>query len=225
MAELNELADGVWTVESPVSFLGMHLTVTMTVLRLARGDLLVHSPVTLRPELRAEVEKLGTASHLYAPNTMHDSWIGEWSQAFPSARVHAPAELAKKRKDLRVDRVHGAPEPAFEGVIDEIAIKGFRLRESELLYRPARTLVVADLVHNIGRPEHWWTAFYSRRMGFYDRVALSRVIRWTAFDDKRAARASIDEVLSQPFDRLVLGHGAPLTSNAREALAAAYTWL
>jgi hypothetical protein len=62
-------------------------------------------------------------------------------------------------------------------------------------------------------------------MGFYDRVALSRVIRWTGFTDRRATRRSVDAVLALPFDRLVVGHGAPLESGGKEALAAAYAWL
>ncbi len=62
-------------------------------------------------------------------------------------------------------------------------------------------------------------------MGFYDRVALSRMIRWAAFSDRAAARRSLDEVLAQPFDRLIVGHGAPLAAGGRDALAAAYSWL
>jgi hypothetical protein len=165
-------------------------------------------------------------AHLYAPNLYHHFWIGEWAAAFPSARLHAPVGLAKKRRDLRIDRAHNsAPEPAFAGVVDELRIDGFRLEESVLVYRPARALVVADLVHNIGRPQHRWTKFYSRTMGFYDRVAVSRMIRWAAFSDRTAARRSLDEVLARPFDRLIVGHGAPLAAGGREALAAAYTWL
>jgi hypothetical protein len=62
-------------------------------------------------------------------------------------------------------------------------------------------------------------------MGFYDRVAVSRMIRWAAFSDRAAARRSLDELLALPFDRLIVGHGAPLAACAREALAAAYAWL
>jgi hypothetical protein len=116
-------------------------------------------------------------------------------------------------------------EPAFAEVIDEQHIDGFRLEESVLFYRPAKTWIVADLVHNIGRPTHAWTAFYTRRMGFYDRVALSAMIRATAFPDRAAARRSVDRILAQPFDRLVVGHGPALAVGAREALAAAYAWL
>lgn len=223
---LQPFADGVWLDVAPVVHLGLHLPATMTVLRLGDGSLLLHSPVAMTRERRAAVDALGPVAHLYAPNTYHHLRIGEWAAAYPSARLHAPAGLAKKRPDLRIDRVHAsAPEPTFSGVIDELRIDGFRLEETVLFYRPARTLVVADLVHNIGRPRHPWTRLYAQMMGFYDRVALSRMLRWAAFSDRAAARRSLDEVLVCPFDRVVLGHGAPLALEARQALRDAYAWL
>src|SRR5262245_22705758 len=98
----------------------------MTVLRLGDGSLLLHSPIAMTPERRAAVEKLGPVAHLYAPNTYHHLRMGEWAAAFPSARLHAPAALARKRRDLRVHRAHDkAPEPALAGVIDELHIDGF----------------------------------------------------------------------------------------------------
>jgi hypothetical protein len=219
-------ADGVWVCTAPVRFLGLRLTATMTVLRLRDGSLLLHSPVALTPELRAAVEALGRVAHLYAPNTFHHLAVSPWAAAFPSARLHAPAGLAKKRRDLRIDRVPGSsPEPAFDGAVEEVPIAGFRLEETALLYRPARTLVVADLVHNVGRPQHAWTKLYTGTMGFYDRIALSRLIRAVAFFDRAAARRSVDAVLALPFDRLVVGHGAPILEDAPQALAAAYGWL
>ncbi|HEY8924309.1 MAG TPA: DUF4336 domain-containing protein [Polyangia bacterium] len=222
------LADGVWTARAPIGFLGLRLTTTMTVLRLAGGDLLLCSPVPLTPERRAAVEALGRVAHLYAPNLFHHLWLGDWAAAFPKARVHAPDGLPKKRPELRIDRLHGAeaaPEPAFAGVLDELPIAGFRLKETTLLHRPSGTLVVTDLVSNVGRPAHGWTATYARAMGFHDRIALSRAIRWTGFDDKKAARASLGAILDRSFDRLALGHGEPVLAGGRDALAAAYGWL
>lgn len=219
-------AQGVWLESGPVDIVGMPLTSTMTVLRLGDGSLLLCSPIELTPERRAAVEALGPVAHLYAPNAFHHLHIGEWAAAFPSARLHAPAGLAKKRPDLRIDRVHGtAPEPGFAGVVEELTIAGFRLEETALFVRPASTLVVADLVHNIGSPPHPWTKVYAGAMGFYDRIALSRMLRWMAFSDRAAARRSIDALLELPFDRVVLGHGTPITTDAREALATAYQWL
>jgi hypothetical protein len=222
---LPAFAEGVWCDIGPSHFLSMQLTATMTVLRVGDGVLL-HSPLPLTPERRAAVEAIGAVHHLYAPNTFHHQWLGDWSRAFPSALVHAPAELATKRPDLRIDRFHDrAPECDFGGVVSETPIRGFRLRETVLVYRPGRTAVVTDLVHNIGRPTHGWTKFYSRVMGFYDRVAISRVLRWSAFDDKGAARSSIDALLGHDFEGLVVGHGGPIPEVGRQALAAATAWL
>jgi hypothetical protein len=219
------VTEGVWVATAPVSIVGTKLTSTMTVLRLGDGGLVVHSPIALTPERRAAVEALGPVRHLYAPNTFHHLRVGDWSAAFPSARVHGARGLSKKRPDLRIDRTNGEPEPAFAGVLDEVHVDGFRLDETALFHRPSQTLVVADLVHNVGRPEGSWTRFYAKTMGFYDRVGLSRVLRWTAFSDKVAARKSIDALLSLPIERLVVGHGAPVVADARQALGAAYEWI
>src|SRR6478609_2997771 len=209
---LTPFAEGVWTDSEPVRIVGTRLTTTMTVLRLGNGGLLLHSPIPLTEARRAEVSTLGPITHLYAPNTFHHLWIGEWATAFPAARVHAPAALSKKRPDLRIDRAHGTgAEPTFADTITELPIHGFRLHESVLVYRPAQTLIVTDLVHNVGRPSDAWSRFYTRTMGFYDRVALSKMLRWTAFSDSVAARKSIDQLLTLPIERLLFGHGSPLS--------------
>jgi hypothetical protein len=91
-----------------------------------------------------------------------------------------------------------------------VPVDGFRLEERALVHRPSRTLVVADLVHNIGTPARAWTRVYAGAMGFYGRVALSRMLRWAAFSDRASARRSVDN---------------PVLEGAREALATAYAWL
>jgi hypothetical protein len=224
--QLTALAEGVWVDSQPVRIVGTDLTATMAVLRLGAGNLFLYSPIRMTPERRAAVDALGSVAHLYAPNLYHHLHIGEWAAAYPAARVHAPQGLTKKRPGLRIDRLHsGPPEPAFAGLIDEIGIAGCRLQESVIFYHPARTLLVADLVHNVGRPQDLWSKTYTRAMGFYDRVALSRVLRWTAFSDRTAARRSIDQLLALPFERVIVGHGAPVASGATAAVADAYSWL
>jgi hypothetical protein len=223
---LTPFAHDVWLANEPVRMVGMRLTATMTVIRLPDSSLLLHSPIPLTDALRAAVENLGTVSHLYAPNTFHHMWIGDWARAFPRARVHAPSALQAKRPDLRIDRAHDRESASeFDGLFDEVPIEGFLLAESVLVHRPSKTLVVADLVHNVGRPTHAWTAFYAKAMGFYDRVAISRMIRWTAFRDRAAASYSIRQLSECSFERLVVGHGAPLEQGARPAVLGAYEWL
>jgi hypothetical protein len=79
---LERFADGVWTDSGPVRIVGTKLSSTMTVLRLADG-LFINSPLPLTPERRNAVHMLGKVAHLYAPNTFHHMWLGEWSREFP----------------------------------------------------------------------------------------------------------------------------------------------
>ena len=226
MSVLTPVVPDVWTSAEPVRIVGMKLSSNMTVLRLEANELLVHSPVPLTPERRNAIEELGTVAHLVAPNTFHHLWLAEWVSAFPDAKVHAPSGLRVKRPDLRIDRDHDLEdEPAFEGLVLEQPIEGFRLQETVLLHQRSGCLVVADLVHNVGRPEQRWAVLYTRAMGFYDEVALSRMLRWTAFSDRRAARRSVDRVLAFPIQHLLVCHGSPVLSEGKASLEKAFRWL
>ena len=223
---LSTIAEGVWTDTTPVRIVGTELSATMTLLRLPGGDLVLHSPIPLTDERRREVEALGTVRHLMAPNLFHHSWFAEWAAAFPAAELHVPARLPKKRPELTATRLKALEsETTLTDSVELVPIEGCRLGETALFYRPARVLVVADLVHNVGRPEGAWTRFYTKTMGFYDTVALSRMLRWTAFSDKAAARRSVDRLLELDFDALIVGHGSPVRARAKDALSNALSWL
>ncbi len=202
----------------------------MAALRLPSGEVVLWAPLPLTEARRAAVSALGPVTHLVAPNLLHHLWIGQWAQAFPAARLHAPAGLQRKRPDLPPARRlgsgnGGSGDGGFGDGLLEVPIEGFRLEETALFHRASGTLLTADLVHNVGRPSHAWTALYSRAMGFFDTVALSRALRWTAFDDRRAARRSADRVLELPIQGAILGHGQPLEGDCRVALAAAWRFL
>ena len=222
----SEVVEGVYVSTDPVRILGTQLSATMTALRLASGKLLLHSPVSLTAARQSAALRLGEIAHIYSPNLFHHLWAADWVVAFPEARLHAPHGLRKKRPDLHIHRDHGSDaESDWSGSVEEVPIEGFRLRESALFHHATGTLVVADLVHNVGRPSGAWTKTYTTLMGFYDTVALSRMLRWTAFSDRTAARRSIDHLLELPIKRIIVGHGTPVTTAAREQLSEAFRWL
>jgi hypothetical protein len=219
---------GTWTATDPVRipYVGARVTATMAVVELPGRKLLLFSPLEMSLERRAAVDALGTVAHLYAPNMFHHLWIGDWATAYPGAVVHAPHALRAKRPELRIDRDHDRNSAGdLSAAFDEVHIEGFMMEETVLVHRPSGTLLVADLVHNVGRPTGLWTRTYARAMGFYDQVALSRAIRWVAFTDRVAARRSIDRLAERDFDRLLVGHGAPISTGARAAVLNAYSWL
>src|SRR5262244_3551352 len=55
----------------------------MTVVRLADGNLFLHSPITFNAELAEHLRSMGEIRHLISPNRFHYAHIGEWARAFP----------------------------------------------------------------------------------------------------------------------------------------------
>ena len=86
---LKSIADQIWIVDGPAIRFGppllrMPFSTRMTIIRIG-GDLLIHSPTPLTPELKREVEGIGRARWIIGPNRIHYWWIPEWHSAFPEA--------------------------------------------------------------------------------------------------------------------------------------------
>lgn len=225
MPVLQPVAEGVWTatIEVPVAKI-MRIPAAMTVLSLPNGEVMLHSPVPMTPERRAAVDALGRVAHLYSPNAVHHLSLGAWADAYPSARVHASRTLAKKRPDLRIDRFQDTPEPAFEGVFEEVHVDAFRTFETVVLHRASKTLVLADLVQNMV-PSHWLTRLYATLSGVNGKVAVLGTIRKTGVTDRAAMKQYLEKILSLDFERIVVGHGDVITHDPKTQLARAYDWL
>ncbi len=87
---------------------------------------------------------LGTVTHLYAPNTFHHLWVGDWARAFPGACVPRTLRARKKRPDLRIDRAHDVePLGSLGATFDEVHIGGFALEEACSCIARLGRLVVA----------------------------------------------------------------------------------
>ena len=222
---MDKLADGLWVEAAPQSFFGLHLGTRMTVVRLQDGSLLVHSPVALSADLKAEVDAIGPVRHIVAPSQGHHLYAGEWQSAYPNTLLHAAKGLAKRRKDLSVDHeLMGETHADWRNDLDTTLIEGAMLNETVFLHRPSRSLIVADAVENFDTSSHWPTRTYLKVAGIHGKPGVSRSLR-PFFRDKKRARRSIDEILTWDFDRIVLAHGDVIESDGNDALREAYRWL
>lgn len=216
---LDLIAENLWVCEFPLDFLGISLGHRMTVIRLPAGGLLLHSPVPADPELRAQLALLGEVTDVVAPSRFHDSWMKEIVPAFPDARFHAPPAFDENVKGDRPWQSLAGPVPdEWREVIDLQLIAGMpRVNEVAVLHRPSRSLIVADLVFNIGPEANFTTRTFFKIYGGYGRPAPSRLYR-AMIKDKPAMRSSLARVLEWDFDRLIPGHGEIIETGAREAL-------
>lgn len=224
---LSPIADGIWEHDHPFRLATVfELGHRMTAVRLSSGDVVVHSPTPWTPELGAELDRLGPVRFVLAPNTMHNLFLRPWGERYPGARFLAVPGFAKRYPDLRCDGllVTGCEELP-EAELRVRTLDGMPgIHETAVLHVPSRSLIVADLVFNIGRDVSFLTSLLLRATATYGGVGVSRLFRYV-IKDRAAFRESLEEILSWDFERVVVGHGRIIDSDARRHLREAYAWL
>ena len=222
---LEAIADGVWTRANPLRFWRIETGTRMTLLRLPQRRLLVHSPIPLTDELKAEVDSLGEVVAIVAPSLFHHLSVAQWKTAYPQAIACCCPGLERKRADLRWDRVLGdEAEPEWRGELDQVFFSARKL-ENEVVFhhRASRTMVCADTVFNLARHPSWLTRVVAFLLGNYRPGATW--LEHLMIRDRGKARAQIDHMLAWNAERIVLAHGPIVERDGTEVLRRAYAWL
>jgi hypothetical protein len=224
---IKPIAPELWLVETPLRFRGIEVGRRMTVVRLASGSLLIHSPAPLTAELREALAQLGEVRFVVPASSMHGHlFMEEYQAAYPAAELFSAPGLDRKRKDLAFSGLLGsAPDPAWSHDLDQAAVLGHRfVTEIAFLHRPSGTLIVGDLCFRIGESAPRPMRAVAKATGAYDQARPTPMFR-LGLRNRIAARRSIDRVLSWDFDRIILGHGEPIDTGGPSALRDAYAWL
>lgn len=223
---LRALDQDLWVAERPQSFYGLVVGTRMTVIRLADGTLLLHSPVALDPVLRAELDALGRVRFAVAPNRVHHLYAGKVAAVYPGAQLWIAPGLERKRPDLVYEGVLDDEAPApWRGQVDQVFFRG-RPYENEVVFhhRSSRTLILCDLAFNFRAGTHPVTRLLMQLIRSYDRFGPSRLDP-LLIRDRAAARASLEKILAWDFDRVIVAHGDVLERGGRQALCEGYAWL
>ncbi|MGH7821592.1 MAG: DUF4336 domain-containing protein [Candidatus Binatia bacterium] len=223
---LREIAPSLWVVERPLRFLGIEIGTRMTVIRLDDGSLFLHSPVALEPEVRQDLERIGSPALAVAPNRFHHLYAGDYTAAYPDLHLFVAPGLERKRPDLPIAGVLGEePRPEWSKEIDQTLFGGFPLaNEVVFFHRPTKTLIASDLAFNLGPDSPLPTRVAMRLLGGYDRFGPTLLER-LGIRDRKAARASLERILAWDFERVVIAHGRLPEAEARDALRKGYDWL
>ncbi|RIL05379.1 MAG: hypothetical protein DCC71_10620 [Proteobacteria bacterium] len=226
LAPLRRLADDLWVVERAQSFYGLPVGARMSVIRLSGDRLLLHSPVALDAELRAQLDALGRVCFAVAPNRVHHLYAGEVAPSYPGARLWIAPGLDRKRPDLVHEAVltDEAP-PEWRGEVDQAFFRG-RPYENEVAFfhRASHTLLLCDLAFNFGPRAAAPTRLLMQLLRSYGRLGPSKLDP-LLIRDRAAARASLERILAWDFDRVVVAHGDVQETGGRELLREGYAWL
>jgi len=220
---MRALAEGVWESTQTLRLLGVQLPRRMTVVRLPDGGLWVHSANRLDAERRRALDALGPLRHVVAPNCFHHFFLEDYAAAYPEARFWAAPGLAEKRADFPFhELLSGTAPPAWEGELDQVLAEGVpKVNEVLFLHRPSKTLLLTDLVFNVGGALPAWSRLFFRLNGCYQRFGPSRLFR-SFVKDRRAVGRTVERVLEWDFERVVMAHGDVLEDDPRGRLRAAF---
>jgi hypothetical protein len=226
MTLLREVAPDIWVAERPQRFYGLEVGARMTVIRLADGSLLLHSPLVLDAELRRELDRLGPVRFAVAPTRVHHLYAGKVAEVYPDSRLWVAPGLPQKRPDLNFEDVLGDEAPAaWNGQVDQVFFRG-RPYENEVAFfhRASRTLILCDLAFNFGPGATAPTRWLMKLLRSYGRFGPTKLDPLLT-RDRQAARESLERILGWDFDRVVVAHGDVLESGGHDALREGYIWL
>ena len=211
----------IYIVEYAIRFGGMDLVSRMTVVRLNDGKLWLHSPCKLDAPLKSEIDQLGEVAYIIAPGNFHHLYVSDLQANYPDAETFLCPGLEKKRADLSFDWILGnRPDPRWELDFEQVVIQGTRfINEVAFFHKPTRTLILVDLLENIGDDythdaglllRFWWKAVF--HMWNNPKPAPEYQLGW---GNKDIVRKGLEKILSWDFEHIILAHGNLIEMDAK----------
>jgi hypothetical protein len=235
---LKQVDEDIWIVDGSIVQMAMYgalvpFPTRMTIVRLSTGDLWCHSPTELTPELKAQIDSLGSLRHLISPNKIHYAHISAWTSAYSEAIAWASPGVRDRAAQQKIAVDFDADledEPPHEWVadLDQLIFRGGRFMEEVVFFhRKSATLILADLIENfelnkVSQQLHWLL----KLGGVADPDGkLPLDLRMTFIGKKEQARSCLQRILQWNPEKVILSHGRWYENNGTAELRRAFRWL
>ncbi|KAF1353324.1 hypothetical protein BDV97DRAFT_346310 [Delphinella strobiligena] len=219
-----------------------------SLVRLQNGTVACFSPVALTQDVRKTISAMGEVKYLIANDVEHHIFLDEWHEAFPSARLIGPEDLAPKREKqgkalpwanlfkknddstLKIDE-------AFDAEFDAEYVHSHINKELVFNHRPSRTLIEADLLFNLPATEQMSKTGESAETGILTKLFVGmnntkgdaiwqKRFLWNgaSSSDRPAFNQSMARIDKWNFDRIIPCHGDVIETGGKGIFRKVMEW-
>ena len=156
--ELKQLDKNIWIVDGTEIQMNFKVfkipfTTRMTVVKLSNNKLWIHSPIAYNGELDNKIKELGEIAYIVAPNKYHYSYILDWYNHYPKAKIWLAKGVSDKLKVEEKENFIALTSICKPIWSEEILFTPFEgsiaMEEIVFFHKESSTLIFTDLIENI----------------------------------------------------------------------------
>ena len=136
--------------------------------------------------------------------------------------------IREKRPDITFEWILGnRPDHRWDDAIEQVVVQGTKyIWEVAFFHKPSRTLILVDLLENIGDNyrhkasrllRFWWKVIF--RMWNNPKAAPEYQMGW---GNKKIVKIALDRILGWDAERVILSHGENMEENVNKTLCTAW---
>jgi Domain of unknown function (DUF4336) len=211
--KLELIGPDIWVASgTEIKFLGLLLGTRTTIIRLADGNVWMHSPISFDTELAGEIERIGPVKYLVAPNVYHHFFLKEWQEHCPDAQLIGPRGLPAKRPDLSFSFVFDdLKHDPWSNEIERVVFTGSRAFDEHVFFHRSSQSRIGRLVAHIEG-----VAYPGGRTPLLYRLGMR---------DKISGARSVNAMLKWGATQAIISHGEWFRENASQELRKRFEWL
>jgi hypothetical protein len=212
---VEEVDDGILTVQGVITMPFGKFPRRMTVVRLSGGRCAVFSAISLDEPGMHRIEELGTPTFLIVPNGFHRTDAFSWKQRYPDIKVVCPPGAQKRVSEAVA--VDATANVLADEHAEFVIVAGTGGAEGALVVRRegATTLILNDVLANVRHPPGLGAKIMARLFGFgVKRPQVPREVKWLFLKDRRALANQFRGWAAEPgLRRIIVSHGDIIESD------------
>lgn len=217
-----ELLPGLWIIRGKIN---APLHRNMVVVKLASGDLVIHSAIALDDVGMAALETIGRPAYAIVPNAQHQMDAPFYAARYPALRLVCPAQA---RLEIRpAGSIAAAAEEVLPGLGFRLhAVPGSKAKEyvyEYVLPGGERVLIINDMIFGPNATPGTFPGLMMNALlvGFRRGYGIARIYRLRMVTDIAALKRFIAELATLPGLKLAtISHGDPMIGDPARELRA-----